>query len=90
MTKNELIDHIAGEADISKAAAGRALNATLDAVGQSLREGEPVALIGFGTFLVRERAEREGRNPRTGESMTIAASKVPAFKAAKALRDSLN
>lgn len=90
MTKNELIDHIAGEADISKAAAGRALNATLDAVGDSLREGEPVALIGFGTFLVRERSERSGRNPRTGEAMTIAASKVPAFKPAKALRDSLN
>lgn len=90
MTKNELIDHIAVEADISKAAAGRALNATIDAVGKSLREGEPVALIGFGTFLVRERSEREGRNPRTGEAMTIAASKVPAFKPAKALRDSLN
>lgn len=90
MTKNELIDHIAGEADISKAAAGRALNATLDAVGNSLRGGEPVALIGFGTFLVRERSERSGRNPRTGEAMTIAASKVPAFKPAKALRDSLN
>lgn len=90
MTKNELISHIADEADISKAAAGRALNATLDAVGQSLREGESVALIGFGTFLVRERSARSGRNPRTGEAMTIAASKVPAFKAAKALRDSLN
>ena len=90
MTKNELINHIADEADISKAAAGRALNATLDAVGQSLRDGESVALIGFGTFLVRERSARSGRNPRTGESMTIAASKVPAFKAAKALRDSLN
>ena len=90
MTKNELINHIADEADISKAAAGRALNATLDAVGQSLREGESVALIGFGTFLVRERSARSGRNPRTGEAMTIAASKVPAFKAAKALRDSLN
>ena len=90
MTKNELISHIADQADISKAAAGRALDATLDAVGQSLVEGEPVALIGFGTFLVRERSERSGRNPRTGESMTIAAAKVPAFKPARALRDSLN
>ena len=90
MTKNELISHIADEADISRAAAGRALNATLDAVGQSLRAGEPVALMGFGTFLVRERSERSGRNPRTGDSMTIAAAKVPAFKPAKSLRDSLN
>lgn len=90
MTKNELISHIADEADISRAAAGRALNATLDAVGQSLRAGEPVALMGFGTFLVRERSERSGRNPRTGDSMTIAAAKVPAFRPAKSLRDSLN
>ena len=90
MNKSELIDAIAEGADISKAAAGRALDATLESVTGALKKGDQVTLIGFGTFLVRERASRVGRNPRTGESMTIAAAKVPSFKAGKALKDSVN
>ncbi len=90
MNKSELVDAIAEGADISKAAAGRALDATLDAIGDALRKGDQVTLIGFGTFLVRERAARVGRNPRTGESMTIAAAKIPSFKAGKALKDTVN
>ena len=90
MNKSELIDSIADSADISKAAAGRALDATIEAITQSLRDGESVALVGFGTFLVRERAARTGRNPRTNETIQIAAAKVPAFKAGKALKDALN
>ena len=90
MNKTELIEHIATEADLSKAAAGSALKATLDAIAKSLANGEPVTLIGFGTFLVRERAARTGRNPSTGAEMNIAASKAPAFKPAKVLKDALN
>ncbi len=90
MNKSELIDAIAEKADISKAAAGRALDATLDAITGALKEGDQVTLIGFGTFLVRERASRVGRNPRTGEAMTIAAAKIPSFKAGKALKDAVN
>ncbi len=90
MNKSELIDAIAEGADISKAAAGRALDATLEAVTGALKKGEQVTLIGFGTFLVRERASRVGRNPRTGEAMTIAAAKIPSFKAGKALKDAVN
>ena len=90
MTKTELIDHIAAEADLSKAAAGRALGAALDAVAKSLEDGESVTLIGFGTFLVRERGARTGRNPQTGAEMAIKASKTAAFKPAKSLKDALN
>ena len=90
MNKSELIDHIAGEADISRAAAGRALDASLQAITDSLRQSEPVSLIGFGTFLVRERAERTGRNPQTKEEITIPASRTAAFKPGKALKDALN
>ena len=90
MTKTELIDQIAREADLSKAAAGRALGAALDAVAKSLVDGESVTLIGFGTFLVRERGARTGRNPQTGDEMAIAASKTAAFKPAKGLKDALN
>ena len=90
MNKSELVANVAEEADISKSAAARAVDATLDAVTRSLCDGEPVALIGFGTFLVRERGSRTGRNPQTGESMEIAASKVAAFKPGKALKDALN
>lgn len=90
MTKTELIDTIAEQADISKAAAGRALAATTDAIAGSLKDGEPVTLIGFGTFLVRERGARTGRNPQTGEEMAIAASKAPAFKPARSFKDALN
>lgn len=90
MNKSELIDHIAESADITKAAAGRALDATVEAITQSLQNAESVSLVGFGTFLVRERAARQGRNPQTGATIHIAAAKVPAFKAGKALKDALN
>jgi DNA-binding protein HU-beta len=90
VNKSQLIDKIADGADISKAAAGRALDAFIDAVGEALKEGDQVALVGFGTFAVRERAARSGRNPQTGATIEIAAGKVPAFKAGKALKDSVN
>ena len=90
MNKTELIDHIAAEADLSRSAAGRALEAALSGISSALAKAEPVALAGFGTFSVRERAARTGRNPRTGESIAISASKAAAFKAGKALKDALN
>ncbi len=90
MNKNELVDEIAEASDISKAAATRALDAALDGISKSLQNADPVVLVGFGTFLVRERAARTGRNPRTGEPLEIAAAKVPAFKPGKALKDALN
>jgi DNA-binding protein HU-beta len=90
VNKSELIDRIAEAADISKASASRALDAALDAITQSLKDGEPVALVGFGTFTVRDRAAREGRNPQTGETISIAEARVPAFKPGKALKDALN
>ncbi len=90
MNKSELVDAVADAADISKASATRALDAMLASIQQSLENAEPVSLVGFGTFLVRERAARTGRNPQTGESIEISASKVPAFKPGKALRDALN
>ncbi len=90
MNKTELIDRIAEAADISKASASRALDATLEAITDSLKASDPVSLVGFGTFTVRERAARTGRNPQTGASIQIAAAKVPAFKPGKALKDALN
>ena len=90
MNKSELIDAIAAGADISKAAAGRALDSMIDSVTDALKSGDTVNLIGFGTFMVRERAARTGRNPRTGETINIAASKNPSFKAGKALKDAVN
>ena len=90
MNKSELIDAIAAGADISKAAAGRALDSMLDAVTDSLQKGESVSLVGFGTFSVKERAARQGRNPKTGETIQIKAAKVPGFKAGKALKDAVN
>lgn len=90
MNKAELIDRIAESSDISKAAASRALDATLEAITDSLKNAESVSLIGFGTFLVRDRAARSGRNPSTGAAIEIAAAKVPAFKPGKALKDALN
>lgn len=90
MNKSELIDTIAAAADISKADAGRALDATLDAVTGALKKGDSVSLVGFGTFSVKQRAEREGRNPQTGETIKIAAATVPGFKAGKALKDAVN
>ena len=90
MNKSQLIDKIADGADISKAAAGRALDAFIDAVGEALKEGDQVALVGFGTFAVKERAARTGRNPQTGNPISIAAAKIPGFKAGKALKDAVN
>jgi len=90
VNKNELVDEIAEASDISKAAATRALDAAIDGITKSLQNADPVVLVGFGTFLVRERAARTGRNPRTGEPLEIAAAKVPAFKPGKALKDALN
>ncbi len=90
MNKSELIDAIALSADISKAAAGRALDATVDTISETLKGGEQVALVGFGTFQVKDRAARIGRNPQTGEPIQIKASRVPSFKAGKALKDAVN
>ena len=90
MNKAELIDAVADSADLSKAAAGRALDAAIEAVTKALKKGDTVTLVGFGTFSVRKRAARTGRNPRTGEAIKIKASKVPGFKAGKALKDAIN
>ena len=90
MNKSELIDAIALSADISKAAAGRALEATVDSITEALQAGDQVALVGFGTFQVKDRAARSGRNPQSGETIQIKASKVPGFKAGKALKDAVN
>ncbi|MGK0445740.1 HU family DNA-binding protein [Bermanella sp. R86510] len=90
MNKSELIDAIAASADIPKAAAGRALDATVDAITNALKEGDQVVLVGFGTFAVKERAARTGRNPQTGQPIQIAAAKVPGFKPGKALKDAVN
>ena len=89
MNKTELINAIAAEG-LSKKDAEKALNAMTGAIGDALAKGEAVQLMGFGTFSVKERAAREGRNPRTGEEVKIAASKAPAFKAGKALKDKVN
>ena len=90
MNKSELIDAIAKSADISKAAAGRALDATVDAIKKSLKKGDLVTLVGFGTFYVGKRAARNGRNPRTGATIKIKAAKVPKFRAGKGLKDAVN
>ena len=90
MNKTELIAHIAENADISKAAAARALDATVDAIKKTLRKGDTVSLVGFGTFAVTTRAARTGRNPRTGEAIRIKKAKVPKFRPGKALKDAVN
>jgi len=90
MNKTDLIDAIADSADISKAAAARALDGFVDAVTDALKKGDQVSLVGFGSFTVRERAARTGRNPQTGATINIKASKNPAFKAGKALKDAVN
>lgn len=90
MNKSQLIDEIADSADISKAAAGRALDAFTDSVTRALKDDDQVALVGFGTFSVRERAARSGRNPQTGATIQISAAKIPSFKAGKALKDAVN
>jgi DNA-binding protein HU-beta len=90
VNKTELIEHIAEHADLSKAAAARALDATLDAVKRTLKKGGSVSLVGFGTFAVTKRAARSGRNPQTGATIKIKAAKVPKFRPGKALKDALN
>lgn len=90
MNKTDLIDAIAESADISKAAAARALDGFVDAVTGALKKGDQVSLVGFGSFTVRDRAARTGRNPQTGATINIKASKNPAFKAGKALKDAVN
>ena len=90
MNKSELIDSIADAADLSKAAAGRALEATIDAVKKAMKKGDMVTLVGFGTFYVGKRAARTGRNPRTGAALKIKAAKVPKFRAGKGLKDAIN
>src|SRR5690606_26496122 len=90
MNKTEMIDYIAEKADISKAAAQRALDATVDSIQQALAKGGMVTLVGFGTFYVGDRAARTGRDPRTGNTIEIKAAKVPKFRAGKALKDALN
>ena len=90
MNKSGLIDVIAKHADISKAAAGRALDATVSSIKAAMRKGDVVTLVGFGSFYVGKRTARQGRNPRTGAEIKIRAAKVPKFRAGKALKDAVN
>ena len=90
MNKAELIEAVAEQAEMTKAEAGRAVDAVVASITDAMAKQDDVSLIGFGTFTVRERAARSGRNPQTGETIQIAAAKVPAFKAGKALKDAVN
>ena len=90
MNKSDLVEAIATSADISKAAAGRALDGMLEAIKKSLKKGDEVTLVGFGSFSVEKRAARKGRNPQTGAEITIKAAKVPKFRAGKGLKDAVN
>ena len=90
MNKTELIDAVAEAADLTKAESNRAVDAVIASITKALKGGDAVTLVGFGTFQVRERAARTGRNPKTGEEIKIAAAKNPAFKAGKALKDAVN
>jgi DNA-binding protein HU-beta len=90
MNKAELVDAVAGAANLSKADAGRAVDAVVDSITSALQKGQQVSVVGFGTFSVKHRSARSGRNPRTGDTIKIAASNVPGFKAGKALRDAVN
>ncbi len=89
MNKSELIDAIAEKGILSKTSAGKALDATIASITEALKSGDTVTLVGFGTFNVKERAARTGRNPQTGAALEIKASKVPSFKAGKGLKDSV-
>ena len=89
MNKSELINAIEEKGGLSKTDAAKALDATVASIGEALKKGDTVTLVGFGTFAVKERAARTGRNPKTGEPLNIAASKVPSFKAGKGLKDSV-
>jgi DNA-binding protein HU-beta len=90
MNKADIIEHIATSAEVSKSAAERAVDALVGAVKTSLKKGDMVTLVGFGTFYVGKRQARTGRNPRTGEALNIAASRVPKFRAGKSLKDAIN
>lgn len=90
MNKNDLIEAIASAADLPKSTAGRALEALTSSISTALQKGENVTLVGFGTFAVKARASRDGRNPKTGATIKIAASKAPSFKAGKSLKDAVN
>ena len=90
MNKSELIDAIASHSNLTKADSGRALDALIKTIENTLKAGDSITLVGFGTFEVKERAERSGRNPQTGAVITIAASKTPAFKGGKSLKDAVN
>jgi DNA-binding protein HU-beta len=95
MNKAELIEAIANDdnvvtAKLTKADVARVLDATIEAITEALSKGDAVSLVGFGSFVVKERAERQGRNPQTGDSITIEAAKIPAFRAGKALKDAVN
>jgi DNA-binding protein HU-beta len=90
VNKSELIDAVADNADISKAAAARAIDSVTDAITASLKSGNSVSLVGFGTWSVKDRPARTGRNPQTGAPIQIAAARVPSFKAGKALKDTVN
>lgn len=89
MNKSELIDVVAAAADISKVAATRAVDAMVESITGALQQSDQVTLVGFGTFSVKERAARTGRNPQTGEAIAIKAAKIPTFKAGKALKDAV-
>lgn len=90
MNKTELIEAIAASADLPKAAAGRALDAMVDAITAALKNNDQVVLVGFGSFVVKDRAARTGRNPQTGNPIEIAAAKIPSFRPGKALKDAVN
>ena len=90
MNKAELVDAVANAANLSKADAGRAVDAVVNSITNALKKGQQVSVVGFGTFSVKHRAARSGRNPRTGDTINIAASNVPGFKAGKALKDAVN
>ncbi len=90
MNKQDMIEQIAQAAEVSKSAAERAVDALVSAIKTSLKKGDMVTLVGFGTFYVGARKARQGRNPRTGEALKIAAAKVPKFRAGKALKDAIN
>ena len=90
MNKGELIEAVATAADLSKSDATRAVEAVVDSITRALRTGDTVSIVGFGTFTVKSRAARAGRNPKTGETIAIPASRVPGFKAGKGLKDAVN
>ena len=90
MNKSELVEAVAEHADIPKATAQKAVDSMINVIGDTLSQGDQVSLVGFGTFLTRKREARQGRNPRTGETIHISASRVPSFKAGKGLKDAVN